>query len=83
MIDARALLEEQVAATVGELDTLAAALAAGELSQKGSRGQQVPNRLLGEVRGHRLVLVKLLAALEGRQESAGDGLDDLRRSWGG
>jgi hypothetical protein len=81
MIDARALLEEQVAATVGELDTLRAALAAGELSQKGSRGQQVPNRLLGEVRGHRLVLVKLLGALEGHQVPEGDGLDDLRASW--
>jgi hypothetical protein len=83
MIDGKALLEEQVAATVGELDTLTAALGAGELSQKGSRGQQVPNRLLGEVRGHRLVLVKLLAALEGRQAPEGDGLDDLRKSWGG
>jgi hypothetical protein len=81
MIDARALLEEQVAATVAELDTLAARLADGELSQKGSRGQSVPNRLLGEVRGHRLVLVKLLGALEGRREPEGDGLDDLRASW--
>jgi hypothetical protein len=68
------LLLEEAARLADEIDTMGAALDAGELLSKGSRGQPVANPLIREIRGHRLALSRILRQLgatrpgEGEQE---------------
>jgi hypothetical protein len=50
--------------TVDELDRIEAELAKALLIVSGSAGQPKPNPLLAEVRAHRVVLAKLLAAID-------------------
>lgn len=57
------LLLEEAARLADEIDTMGAALDAGELLSKGSRGQPVANPLIREIRGHRLALSRILRQL--------------------
>ncbi|MGW5210024.1 hypothetical protein ACWEQO_02080 [Streptomyces sp. NPDC004051] len=57
------LLLEEAARLADEIDRIAAALDAGELISRGSRGQPVANPLIREIRGHRLALSRLLRQL--------------------
>ncbi|MFJ1995721.1 hypothetical protein [Streptomyces asiaticus] len=60
--DETVLLEEACRLT-DEVDVLTAALDAGGLMVKGSRGQQVANPLIRELRQHRLALARVLRQL--------------------
>ncbi|WP_328893839.1 hypothetical protein [Streptomyces sp. NBC_00236] len=57
------LLLQEAGRLADEIDTMGAALAAGELLSKGSRGQPVANPLIREIRGHRLALSRILRQL--------------------
>ncbi|MFD5207314.1 hypothetical protein ACFWIP_17205 [Streptomyces anulatus] len=57
------LLLEEACCLADEIDTMTAALNAGELLSKGSRGQPVANPLIREIRGHRLALSRILRQL--------------------
>ncbi|MFH9369100.1 hypothetical protein ACH4K8_25865 [Streptomyces anulatus] len=57
------LLLQEAARLADEIDTMGAALDAGELLSKGSRGQPVANPLIREIRGHRLALSRILRQL--------------------
>ncbi len=60
---AELLILEQAAVTADELERLSAELAAAPLVVAGSRGQDRPHPLLGEVRAHRRVLDALCRSL--------------------
>jgi hypothetical protein len=58
-----AVLLEEACRLADEVDVLTAALDEGGLLVKGSRGQQVANPLIREVRAHRLALARVLRQL--------------------
>jgi hypothetical protein len=75
-------LAEQAERVLGEIHRLQDELDAGPLTVPGSKGQPMPNRLLGELRSHRWLLARLLAdgpALPG--PPAADAVDQLRVEW--
>jgi hypothetical protein len=76
------VLAGQAERVLAEIRQMEAALDAGDLVVAGSKGQPMPNRLLGELRAHRWLLARLLA--DGPASSgppAADAVDQLRREW--
>lgn len=57
------LLLEEAARLADELDQMGVLLANSSLLSTGSRGQQVANPLIREIRGHRLALSRILRQL--------------------
>lgn len=81
-MDRDSVLAEQVEHTLAEIAGLEEALAGGEMTVTGSTGQPVANRLLGELRAHRVLLLRLLGVFTA--EGAGpveDELDRIRSDW--
>lgn len=63
-------LLRQACRTVDELDGLESALAESDMTVIGSRGQPVSNALLSEIRDHRAMLTRLVAAMDLPEEPA-------------
>lgn len=81
-MDRDSILEGQVEHTLAEIAGLEGALDGAELTVPGSTGQPVPNRLLGELRAHRVLLLRLLGVFT--PDGAGpveDELDRIRKDW--
>lgn len=76
------VLADQAERVLAEITRLQEELDAGDLVVLGSKGQPMPNKLLGELRSHRWLLARLLADGPG---SAGppvaDAVDQLRAEW--
>jgi hypothetical protein len=82
MDDPLVVLDEQLAHTLAEIGRMEAALGDGELTVSGSKGQPIPNRLLGELRAHRLVLLRLLGVVgPAPGDPPVDPIDEIRQSW--
>jgi len=83
MDDPLAVLDEQLGRTLLEIERMQEALDEGELIVAGSKGQDVPNRLLAELRQHRLVWLRLLGVVGPAPEEPGgaDPIDQIRQSW--
>jgi hypothetical protein len=82
VMDPGQVLEAQAQRTLDEIEKLQAELDGGELVTLGSMGQPVGNKLLGELRQHRLLLLRLLGVSAfGEPPSGPDELDQLRREW--
>jgi hypothetical protein len=62
-----------------ELDRLEKTMSSEPVVVRGSRGQPVPHPLLGDIRAHRLVLAKLVKALNLPDESSSRGAGGVRR----
>ena len=76
------MLAAQVDRTLAEISALEKALDDGPLTVEGSMGQPVANRLLAELRAHRVLLLRLLGVFT--PDGAGpveDELDRLRQEW--
>jgi hypothetical protein len=76
------VLAAQADRVLAEVHRLEFELDAGELVVVGSKGQPMPNRLLGELRAHRWLLARLLA--EGPAPPGppvADAVDQLRADW--
>ena len=77
------VLGGQADRVMAEIERMQAELDGGALVTVGSKGQPVPNRLLGELRSHRWLLARLLA--EGSPVVPGppvaDSVDQLRAEW--
>lgn len=76
------VLAGQAERVLAEINRLQDELDAGDLVVSGSKGQQVPNRLLGELRAHRWLLARLLA--DGPPPvgpPVADAVDQLRQEW--
>ncbi len=81
-MDRDSVLAGQVEHTLAEIAGLERALDGAELTVTGSTGQPVANRLLGELRAHRVLLLRLLGVFT--PEGAGpveDELDRIRSEW--
>jgi hypothetical protein len=83
MDDLLHVLDSQLEHTLAEIRRMEEALEAGELIVAGSKGQDVPNRLLAELRQHRMVLLRLIGVVGPAPEEPGgvDPIDELRQSW--
>jgi hypothetical protein len=82
--DRESVLEGQLVRVLAEIARLEAELDAGELVTFGSKGQPVPNRLLGELRSHRWLLMRMLSDGSGAGPLAApvaDAVDALRAEW--
>jgi hypothetical protein len=82
MADRGDVLEVQAERVLAEIERLQQELDAGDLVVFGSKGQPMPNRLLGELRAHRWLLARLLA--EGPAPvgpPVADAVDQLRQEW--
>ena len=76
------VLAGQAERVLAEIHRLESALDAGELVVEGSKGQPMPNRLLGELRAHRWLLARLLADNPVPSgPPAADAVDQLRQEW--
>jgi hypothetical protein len=76
------VLSAQADRVLTEITRLEFELDAGDLVVPGSKGQPMPNRLLGELRAHRWLLARLLA--DGPAPvgpPAADAVDALRAEW--
>lgn len=76
------VLEGQAERVLVEIARLEAELDSGSLLVEGSKGQPMPNRLLGELRAHRWLLARLLA--DGPAPAGppvADAVDQLRAEW--
>jgi hypothetical protein len=81
-VDLESALQAQIDHTLAEITQLESALESSQLTVKGSKGQPVANRLLGELRSHRLLLLRLLRAFApADQGPVDDELDMIRRAW--
>lgn len=81
-MDRGVVLLAQAQRTLDEIAKLQAELDGGDLVVTGSMGQPVANRLLGELRQHRLLLLRLLGVSGvGGGGLAEDELDQIRREW--
>lgn len=81
-MDLESALQAQIDHTLAEITQLESALESSQLTVKGSKGQPVANRLLGELRSHRLLLLRLLRAFApADQGPVDDELDMIRRAW--
>jgi hypothetical protein len=76
------VLAGQADRVLTEIERLQQELDAGDLVVTGSKGQPMPNRLLGELRAHRWLLARLLAdgPAPGGPPVA-DAVDALRAEW--
>lgn len=76
------VLTDQAQRVLAEITRLQEELDGGPLTVPGSKGQPMPNRLLGELRAHRWLLARLLS---GESVPAGppvaDAVDALRLEW--
>lgn len=80
--DRSCVLAGQADRVLAEIARLQAELDAGDLVVFGSKGQPMPNRLLGELRAHRWLLARLLA--DGPSPGGppvADAVDQLRAEW--
>jgi len=76
------VLAGQADRVLAEITRLQDELDAGDLVVFGSKGQPMPNRLLGELRAHRWLLARLLA--DGPSPAGppvADAVDQLRAEW--
>jgi hypothetical protein len=81
-MDRDSVLAGQVEHTLAEIAGLEKALDGAEMVVTGSTGQPVANRLLGELRAHPVLLLRLLGVFT--PEGAGpveDELDRIRAEW--
>jgi hypothetical protein len=77
-----AVMAGQAERVLVEIGRLEKELDEGDLVVFGSKGQPMPNRLLGELRAHRWLLARLLA--DGPAPSGppvADAVDALRQEW--
>ncbi len=82
VMDPGQVLEAQAERTLAEIGQLEKALDEGDLTVLGSMGQMVANKLLAELRQHRLLLLRLLGVSAfGGEPSGPDELDRLRSEW--
>jgi hypothetical protein len=83
LMDRGSVLVAQAERTLDEIGKLQAELDAGSLTVVGSMGQPICNKLLGELRAHRVLLMRLLGVFssEGAGVLAEDELDQIRREW--
>jgi hypothetical protein len=81
-MDRDSVLAEQADRTLAEIGRLEVALDGGELMATGSMGQPVPTKLLGELRAHRLLLLRLLGVFtpDGAGPVEGE-LAQIRSEW--
>lgn len=77
------VMQAQTARVLAEIERIQAELDAGDLVTPGSKGQPIPNRLLGELRSHRWLLVRMLSDSPAQPSGppAADAVDQLRMSW--
>jgi hypothetical protein len=76
------VLAGQADRVLAEITRLEAELDSGDLVVLGSKGQPMPNRLLGELRAHRWLLARLLADTPGPSgPPVADAVDQLRAEW--
>jgi hypothetical protein len=82
-MDRDSVLEAQASRILEEIGRLQDELDEGQLTVPGSKGQPTPNRLLGELRAHRWLLVRVLggAAPPADGPPAEDAVDRLRAEW--
>jgi hypothetical protein len=76
-----AVLSAQADRVLAEITRMQEVLDASEMVVSGSKGQPLPNRLLGELRAHRWLLARLLVEVAPPAASAVDAVDELRREW--
>jgi hypothetical protein len=83
VMDPGTVLEAQAQRTLDEIEKLQAELDGGPLVVEGSMKQPVATRLLGELRQHRLLLLRLLgvSAFGGEPSAGPDELDRIRSEW--
>jgi hypothetical protein len=82
VMDRGSVLAAQAERTLDEIEKLQAELDAGDLVVTGSMGQPVGNKLLGELRQHRLLLLRLVGgSVADGGGLAEDELDQIRREW--
>jgi len=84
MGDRQQILTGQAERVLAEIGSMEAELDNGELTTHGSRGQPVPNPILGQLRAHRWLLVRLLDSGDPSEVtvSAGpDEVDAIRAEW--
>lgn len=77
------VLADQADRVLAEIQRLEKELDSGDLVVFGSRGQPVPNKLLGELRAHRWLLARLLAGGDPLVPGpvVADAVDALRAEW--
>ena len=76
------VLAEQAKRVLTEISRLQDELDSGDLVVFGSKGQPMPNKLLGELRAHRWLLARLLAEGPGPAgPPVADAVDQLRAEW--
>jgi len=82
-MDRETVLDAQATRVLEEIGRLQTELDEGELTVPGSKGQPTPNRLLGELRAHRWLLVRMLggAAAAADGPPVADAVDRLRAEW--
>jgi hypothetical protein len=84
LMDRGMVLAAQAERTLAEIGQLEKALDDGELTVQGSMGQPIANKLLGELRQHRLLLLRLVGgSVADGGGLAEDELDQIRREWEG
>ena len=77
------VLEHQAAELLEEIALMRAELREGMLIVPGSKGQPTPNRLLGELRAHTWLLVRIIGGAAAADAAAPveDAVDRLRADW--
>ena len=80
-MDRDSVLAAQVEHTLAEIAGLEGALDGAELTVTGSTGQPVANRLLAELRAHRVLLLRMLGVFTAGAPGREDELDRIRSEW--
>ena len=82
-MDREQVLEAQTRRVLDEITRLEAELDKGDVVVEGSKGQPVASRLLGELRAHRWLLVRMLSDGPGYPPGppVADAVDALRAEW--
>jgi hypothetical protein len=82
-MDRDEILEGQAAELLEEIRLMREELREGTLTVPGSKGQPTPNRLLGELRAHTWLLVRIIGGAAAADAAAPveDAVDRLRADW--